>query len=172
MAIAKRARERKGLDPKPPSLLGSPEEPEGLPPVQISDVTTHPLGMIVLDRHHQERVLTLIKPSTPVPCERRKRFGYAYDNTTAVRVEVTEGAGQTRDDVTVIGEVILDNLPPRAKGTPLEVLYRYNVNQILEVYIIDVETGTRHHAQINLKGNIGGKKMADRKRQIAQMRVY
>ena len=101
-----------------------------------------------------------------------KRLGYAYNNTTAVRVEVTEGTGKSRDEVEVVGEVILENLPARSKGSPLEVLYRYNVNQILEVYIIDVETGTRHHAQINLKGNIGGKKMADRKRQIAQMRVY
>ena len=52
------------------------------------------------------------------------------------------------------------------------MLYRYNVNQILEVYSIDVETGTRHHAKINLKGSMGGKKMEDRKREIAQMRVY
>ena len=96
----------------------------------------------------------------------------AYNNTTAVRVEVTEGTGSKRDEVEVVGEVILENLPVRSKGSPLEVLYRYNVNQILEVYIIDVETGTRHHAQINLKGNMGGKKMEDRKQEIAQMRVF
>lgn len=144
----------------------------GLPPIQINDITSHPLGMIVLDQQHKERVLTLIGASTPVPCEKRKRLGYAYNNTTAVRVEVTEGTGSKRDEVEVVGEVLLENLPTRSKGSPLEVLYRYNVNQILEVYIIDVETGTRRHAQINLRGSIGGKKMEDRKREIAQMRVY
>jgi molecular chaperone DnaK len=181
-SIATRA--RKTMQGDSADAQGSPaQQPEGeqptggaslagLPPIQISDVTTHPLGMIVLDRQHKERVITLIKASTSVPCEKRKRLGYAYNNTTAVRVEVTEGTGKTRDEVEVVGEVILENLPVRSKGSPLEVLYRYNVNQILEVYIIDVETGTRHHAQINLKGNIGGKKIADRKRQIAQMRVF
>jgi molecular chaperone DnaK len=170
-AIARRAREFKGLDPKPAALLGNPKEPEGLPPIQIADVTTHPLGMIVLDRRHQERVLTLIKPSTTVPCEKRKRFGYAYDNTTAVRVEVTEGAGRTRDDVTVIGEVILDNLPPRAKGTPLEVLYRYNVNQMLEVYIIDVESGTEQKAKINLRGSLNKGRLLKARQEIASTNV-
>jgi molecular chaperone DnaK len=115
--------------------------------------------------------LTLIKPSTTVPCEKRKRFGYAYDNTTAVRVEVTEGAGRTRDDVTVIGEVILDNLPPRAKGTPLEVLYRYNVNQMLEVYIIDVESGTEQKAKINLRGSLNKGRLLRARQEIASTNI-
>ena len=183
-AIANRSRQTiKGMTPtsRPSTAPFSTPEFEsptggtsltGLPPIQINDVTTHPLGMIVLDRQHQERVLTLIGASTPVPCEKRKRLGYAYNNTTAVRVEVTEGTGNKRDEVKVVGEVILENLPARSKGSPLEVLYRYNVNQILEVYIIDVETGTRHHAKINLKGSLSGKRMEARKREIAQMRVY
>ena len=153
-AIAQRARQTLRGKPMPAPKPRALPPAAGLPPIQINDVTTHPLGMIVLDRQHQERVLTLIDATTPVPCEKRKRLGYAYDNSTAVRVEVTEGTGRTREEVTVIGDLILDNLPPRSKGTPLEGLYRYNVNQILEVYVIDVETGTRHHARINLKGSI------------------
>jgi hypothetical protein len=42
--------------------------------------------------------------------EKRRRFAYAYDNLTAVRVEVSEGVGESRDEVTVIDDVILDNL--------------------------------------------------------------
>ncbi|MFT4979569.1 MAG: molecular chaperone DnaK, partial [Myxococcota bacterium] len=176
-AIARRARQTgTGLQPPPVLTDDGPAELEpkleGLPAIEISDVTTHPLGMIVLDRQHRERVLTLIKPATLVPCEKRKRFGFAYDNSTAVRVEVTEGTGRTRDEVTVIGEVVLDNLPPRAKGTPLEVLYRYNVNQILEVYVIDVESGTRQRAQINLRGSLKKGRLLKAQRDIAQANVH
>lgn len=179
-AIARRARRAQTNpgDTLPPVVdytePEAPTEPDtpGLPQIEISDATTHPLGMIVLDRQHRERVLTLIKPATPVPCEKRKRFGYAYDNSTAVRVEVTEGTGRSRDEVTVIGEVILDNLPPRAKGTPLEVLYRYNVNQILEVYVIDVESGTRQQAQINLKGSLRQTRLLEAQREIARAQIH
>jgi molecular chaperone DnaK len=126
----------------------------GLPSVRITDATTHPLGIVVLDKDLNERVVNLIPPSTPVPCEKRGRFAYAYDNMTAVRVEVTEGTGSSRDEVKVVGEVILENLPPRPRGTAIDVIYRYNVNQILEVDVIDVETKVTRRARMDLKGGL------------------
>jgi len=137
----------------PPSTLLLPA---GLAPIEIRELTTHSLGVVVLDRQHRERVLTLIEAATPLPCEQRKRFGYAYDNTTAIRVEVTEGRGRLRDEVQVIGELILDNLPPRKQGTPVEVVFRYDINQLLDVCAIDVETGSRRHATFYPRG--GGRK--------------
>lgn len=126
----------------------------GLPGVRITDVVTHSLGIVVLDGSLKERIVNLIPESTPLPCEKRGRFAYAYDNMTAVRVEVTEGQGESRDEVVVIGEVVLDNLPPRPRGTPIEVVYRYNVNQILEVDVTDIETRQTRQARINLRGGI------------------
>ncbi|MEL6349171.1 MAG: Hsp70 family protein [Myxococcota bacterium] len=170
--IVRRAKEAQSVSPEAPAQKTPPPRPPGLPQIEIRDVTTHPLGIIVLDRSHQERVLTLIRAATPVPCEKSKRFGYAYDNTTAVRVEVTEGTGRTRDEVEVVGEVILHDLPPRAKGTPLEVVYRYDVNQILEVYVIDIQTGKKHHASINLKGSLKDGRLQSAQREIAQARIH
>ena len=62
------------------------------------------------------------------------------DNQTSVRTEVTEGKGDVRDKVSVIGKVLLDNLPPRPKGTHLRVIYTYNRDKTLDVEVIDVET--------------------------------
>lgn len=170
-AIAERARKNTAGDENtaatPQVKKNAVPKPAGLPAIQISDVTPHPLGMIVLDRQHRERVLTLIPAATNVPCEKRKRFGYAHNNSTAVRVEVTEGVGKTRDEVTVIGELVLDNLPPRAKGTPLEVLYRYDINQMLEVFVIDVETGSRTQAHISLKGSLKKSRLQQARKDIA-----
>jgi molecular chaperone DnaK len=133
---------------------GVPTGTVGLPGVRITDVATHPLGIVVLDGTLKERIINLIPEFTPLPCDKRGRFAYAYDNMTAVRVEITEGHGENRDEVVVIGEVILDHLPPRPRGTPIEVVYRYTVNQILEVDVTDVETRQMRRARINLRGSI------------------
>jgi molecular chaperone DnaK len=127
---------------------------DGLPGVIIEDVTTHPLGIIVLDKNKQERVVELIAEGTKLPYEYRGRFAYAYENMTAVRVEVTEGAGTTRDQVTVIGKVELTGLPPRPRGTPIEVVYCYGVDQILKVQVVDVESGVSRAVDIRFQGGM------------------
>jgi molecular chaperone DnaK len=73
---------------------------------------------------------------------------------TAVRVEVTEGVGTTRDEVTVIGRVELTGLPPRPLGTPIEVVYAYGVDQILSVRVIDVESGVSREVAIRFAGGM------------------
>jgi len=145
--------------------------PVPLPRPSIRDITSHPLGIVVLDRRLNERVVTLIGAATEVPCEKRGRFAYAYDNMTAVRVEVTEGVGTTRDEVKIVGEVILDDLPPRPRGTPIDVTYRYNVNQMLEVDVMDVETRRMRRARMNLRGALGGTDRKEARRQVAGIRV-
>jgi molecular chaperone DnaK len=124
----------------------------GIPAVKIADACTHPLGVVVLDEDLNERIVTLIDAATPVPCERRGRFAYAYDGMTAVSVQITEGRGETPDDVTLIGQIVLDELPARPRGTPIDVVYRYNEDQILEVDVVDVETAAVRSVQVNLTG--------------------
>ncbi|HCH66381.1 MAG: hypothetical protein CL927_01700 [Deltaproteobacteria bacterium] len=161
----------------PPAMHRLPDDPQtagylGLPPVRITDATSHPLGIIVLNRHHQERVYTLIPEATPVPCEKSGRFAYAYDNMTAIRVEVTEGVGKTRDQVKVIGEVVLEDLPPRPRGTPIQVVYRYNLNQMLEIDIVDVTTGNVRRARMNLRGGLDEARMREATRNVASFAVH
>jgi hypothetical protein len=52
----------------------------------------------------------------PVPCEKRGRFAVRLRQHDRRAVEVTEGTGSSRDEVKVVGEVILENLPPRPRG--------------------------------------------------------
>ena len=110
--------------------------------------------------------------ATPLPCEKKGRFAYAYDNMTAVRVEVTEGIGAARDDVKVIGEVILEDLPPRPKGTPIDVVYRYGVNQILEIDIVDVQTRRVRRARMDLKGALEATDLQSARKHVARFQVH
>ncbi|MCB9743038.1 MAG: Hsp70 family protein [Alphaproteobacteria bacterium] len=144
---------------------------KGLQEIKITDAATHSLGIIVLDAQHNERVIKLIPASTPLPVEKRGRFAYAYDNMTAVRVEVTEGEGGERHEVTVIGEVILDNLPPRVRGTPIDVVYRYTENNILEVDVIDVETRAVRRAKLNLRGSLDRRQLERARNAVARAQI-
>jgi molecular chaperone DnaK len=142
-----------------------------LPPVEIRDCTTHPLGIIVLDKQRQERVVELVPEGTPLPHDYKGRFAYAYENMTAVRVEVTEGVGDQRDEVAVIGKVELTGLPPRPRGTPIEVIYAYGVDQILSVRVIDVETGKSREGIIRLQGSMSADQVRDARSRNQQMAV-
>ncbi len=178
----KRAEDGRGLDHEGPSLVdaqvvgqaspGAPRPPESpLPGLTITDIATHPLGIIVLDANLRERIVELIPEASALPTEKRGRFAYAYDNMTAVRVQITEGHGTTRDEVMVIGDVILDRLPPRPRGTPIDVIYRYNTDQILEVDIIDVETGAQRSATISIKGSLSQAHIEDARAAIERARI-
>jgi molecular chaperone DnaK len=140
--------------------------------VRITDVASHPLGIVVLDSTLRERIVPLIPQFTPLPCEKRGRFAYAYDGMTAVRVEITEGVGEVRDEVAVIGEVILDNLPPRPRGTPIEVVYRYTLNQILEVDVTDVETRQTRRATIRLRGSLSDAGLEAARKRMATASIH
>ena len=149
----------------------APSPAVGLPNVHITDIATHPLGIVVLDGALKEWIVNLIPELTPLPCEKRGRFSYAYDNMTAVRVEVTEGHGKNRDEVAVIGEVVLDQLPPRPRGTQIEVVYRYTVNQILEVDVTDLETRSARRARINLRGSLDDAQKAVSRERIQRAKI-
>ena len=62
--------------------------------------------------------------------------------------------GEVPDEVSVIGEVLLDNLPPRAKGTPIRVIYHYTKDKILAVDVIDVETSMMQKGTVTLQGSM------------------
>jgi molecular chaperone DnaK (HSP70) len=87
-----------------------------------------------------------------LPARFRGRFVYAYDNMTSVRVEVTEGRGNTREQVRVIGTVALTGLPPRPRGTPIEVTYLYGEDQILAVEVTDLHSGKAVKADLVFRG--------------------
>jgi len=147
------------------------DEPSALPDVQIQDATTHPLGIIVLNKNRQERVVELIAEGTPLPYEFRGRFAYAYENMTAVRVEVTEGHGSSRDEVNVIGKVELTGLPPRPRGTPIEVYYSYGIDQILSVRVVDVQTGRSREGSIRFTGGMSREALDEASARMEKMSV-
>ncbi|KIM42625.1 hypothetical protein M413DRAFT_40116, partial [Hebeloma cylindrosporum] len=63
-------------------------------------------------------VLTLIQRNYIIPCRRKAALTTSEDNQTTVTIcVVAELAPRVRDNV-LMGELILDDLPPRPRGVP------------------------------------------------------
>jgi len=116
--------------------------PDGTPKVTVTGRTTHNLGIIVArDTPERERFVHVMIPKmTPVPCEKTDQFRTLDDNQQSVLIEVLQGSehGQRKAEISdfdshKLGQCTLELPPGLPKGSPLEVNYKYNLDQTLEV---------------------------------------
>ena len=70
-----------------------------------------------------------------------------------------------------VSDVVLEDLPPRPRGTPIEVVYRYTVNQTLEVDVTDVETRTTRRATIHIRGSLSAGELGEATQRLAAAAV-
>ena len=117
--------------------------PDGGLTVTVTDGATHNLG-IVLHKETTEGnegyIYTMIPKMTPVPCEMEDQFGTLVDNQTSLLVQVIQGLEQNQQEDELIkfenhklGECTLQLPSGLPKGAPIDVTYKYNLDQTLEV---------------------------------------
>ena len=114
--------------------------PEGDPKVTVVDGATHNLGLVVLNAQNESIIHVMIPKMTPIPYEITDRFGTSEDNQSSVLIEVVQGLAQDerKDEIDLfetykLGECTLELPPDLPKGYPIDVNYRYNLDQVLEV---------------------------------------
>ena len=115
-------------------------EPDGTPKVEVIDGATHNLGIIALNSQHEEANDVIIAKMTAVPCENTGQYGTVTDNQKTALIRVMQGLDQDQqEDEEVkfedykLGECVLELPPGLPKGSPIEVIYKYNLDQTLEV---------------------------------------
>lgn len=110
--------------------------------VKVTDGATHHLGTVIFNERDEERIYVMIPKMTPIPCEKSDRFGTRYDNQTSVVGEIVQGLehDQLRNEIPEnafedfkIGECRLELPPGLPAGAPIDVIYKYNLDQTLEV---------------------------------------
>lgn len=106
-----------------------------------------PIGTLVLDKDRTERVVELIPAGVALPFTYRGTFCFAYENMTALRLELTAGPGTTRDEVLVIGKVELTALGPQPRGSLIEVVLEHH-GGVIDVRLTAVEAGVTREASI------------------------
>lgn len=129
------------------------------PKVTVRDVTAHGVGCCVLDTSgpaHDLVNAVVIEKNTPIPCSRTERFMLQHDSQTAARIEVLQGAAEAkREDCCVIGEIVLEGLPPEPKRTErIEVEYQIDANGMVTATATDKISGKSQTISVDYKKGI------------------
>lgn len=104
--------------------------------IQVTDITSHTLGVVLWDeRQLHEYVFPMIRKMTAIPAVVKNAFGTANANMQRAVVKVVEGESTIPGECTPLGTCDVQLPPFLPKGSPVELTYQYNQNQVLEVSV-------------------------------------
>ena len=120
--------------------------------IQVTNITSHTLGVVLWDEGRlEEYVFPMIRKMTPVPALIKNSFGTASANMRRAVVRIVEGESTLPAECTPLGlcDVELPAFLP--KGSPVELTYEYNANQVLEVAV----NACGNQAKVTIERNTG-----------------
>jgi molecular chaperone DnaK len=104
--------------------------------IHISDITSHTLGVVLWDEKQlQEYVFPMIRKLATIPAVVKNSFGTADANMQHAVVKVVEGESTLPGECTPLGVCDIQLPPYLPKGSPVQLTYQYNANQVLEVEV-------------------------------------
>jgi molecular chaperone DnaK len=83
----------------------------------------------------EEYVFPMMKKMTPVPAQVKNSFGTAKANMKNAIVRIVEGESTVPSECTPLGICDIELPPFLPKGSPVELTYSYDENQVLEVVV-------------------------------------
>ena len=132
---------------EPSERLRAPVAPP--PGPTVVEVVPRGLGIGTVAGYCDE----LIRRNSRVPAETRRMFATSRDQQQTVRIRVVQGESRRIDDNAVLGDLVLENLPPRPRGaTTIEVTFAVDASGILRVRARDAQTGQEQRASLDLVG--------------------
>jgi molecular chaperone DnaK len=153
--------------PAPPPMVPQAFAGTARPIPTILEVTPRGLGIGTVAGFCEE----LIRRNERLPATKQKSFTTARDRQAVVRIVVCQGESRRLDNNTIIGDLVLANLPPRPRGeTTIEVTFVIDASGILQVSARDAETGAEQRASLDLVGAVPQQDVAASRERLAQLR--
>jgi len=140
--------------------------------VEIYDVCAHSMGVVAWDTDIDKDYNSIVlKKDTTVPCQVSSVYETVSDNQTQLHVRVTQGEDSDPEYITVIGEATLE-IPPYERGAPVEVIFKYDVDQMIRVEVVDL-TDKKSLGEIDIKreANLSDNKIQELKQKIRTVNV-
>jgi molecular chaperone DnaK len=154
------------MPPSAPTLIAG--GPIATPPSPIvMDVTPRGLGVGTVAGFCEE----LIRRNSRVPTEIVKVFTTSRDSQDSVRIVVCQGESRKLVNNVVLGDLLLEGLPPRPRGeTSIEVTFALDASGILQVRARDAQTGREQRASLDVVGTIQQEDVAAAREKLASLR--
>lgn len=104
--------------------------------MQVTNITSHTLGVVLWNEAHlEEYVFPMINKMSAIPATSKNFFGTASANMPRAVVRIVEGESTLPAECTPLGICDVELPPFLPKGSPVELIYEYNANQVLEVAV-------------------------------------
>ncbi|MGH2522042.1 MAG: Hsp70 family protein, partial [Anaerolineales bacterium] len=98
---------------------------------------------------------SLIERNTTIPTRKSQVFSTASDMQTSVEIKVVQGERPMATDNKLLGNFILDGIPPAPRGVPqIEVTFDLDADGILKVSAQDKATGRSQHITITASSGL------------------
>ena len=124
--------------------------------VLLLDVTPLSLGIATFDGHFAK----LIPRNSTVPVMKSHIFTTTRDNQSAVKIRVMQGESEQALDNDLLGEFVLNNIPPARKGEPeIEVSFDIDANGIVSVSARDLATQSEQSITVSARGTLSEEEM-------------
>ncbi len=110
----------------------------------VTDVAPFTLGLEATrefaGEHRDGYFLPIINRNTTIPVSRVERVQTLHPNQTSINVRVFQGEGRRTESNLFLGEFTVDGIPRGPAGQELDVRFTYDLNGVLEVEAVVVET--------------------------------
>jgi len=150
---------------------GALVELEDFPLVEIQDVNSHSLGVVILSEQRKEVNAIVLKKDTPTSCKVSDIFSTIVDNQTQIHVQVTEGEDTDLASVHIVGEGTMP-IQPYPMGAPIEVFFEYDHDGIIHVTAFDLtakkQLGELH---IDRTSNLNEQEVQEKERKMRNLSV-
>ncbi len=109
--------------------------------INVSDVTSQALGVIMLNEYDKEENYVVIPKNAKIPTKGEQHARTIVDQQSSIYVRVTQGEDREVRYVTEIGSKEIP-IPQYPKGAPFTVAYAYDIDQTVYVELFDDTKGT------------------------------
>lgn len=144
----------------------------------LTDVCPYTLGTDVAKsmgngNYESGYFLPIIERNTTIPVSKVQRLYTIADNQTLINVEVYQGESRRVEGNLRLGELNVQLPPAPAGEQAIDVRYTYDINGILEVEVVIVETGKKKRILIEKnQGSLSEEEIEERLNTLKDIKIH